>query len=534
MEMYPKLVKSGLVCAACLGSLPCFGAVCAAPPILGAKLHTHADAATYTELGNWFGDHNQYDCAVDAFRSALQFEPGSAELYYLVGLSLYSSGNAQDAVTALEKSVFLLPEVLKPRLILASAFEQLQRRDEAMIEWQAALRIDHRSKEAIDGMSKALMATGDYPSAIGLLRSAPHDESLTLDLAEAYGRSGDLADAEKTLTQALRLNPSSLRLTNALTIIMVNQTRFEDALHLAEKSFRLHPNNIDAERLYLRVLVLNNDSTRARPLARKLLTAAPHDFDFLYMSGILENQAAEYDAARGHLEQAVALNPNYYNARYNLGVALAELKDLSGAKDQLEKAIALGGNEPEIRFKLASVLRALGETQQAEEQLKLYQQQLQANSRRALAASKSAQAAKEQDPQKAAALYREAFDATPQDAALAFKLALALDHTGDTAAERTILEQAIQINPTMALAQNQLGYLLSRSGDSSSAEEHFRLAVKAAPGYTQAWISLAATLGMESRFPEAQEALASALRLDPQNAEALQLRKDLTAAQAQR
>jgi hypothetical protein len=39
---------------------------------------------------------------------------------------------------------------------------------------------------------------------------------------------------------------------------------------------------------------------------------------------------------------------------------------------------------------------------------------------------------------------------------------------------------------------------------------------------------------MESRLPEAQEALASALKLEPDNAQALQLRKDLTAAQAQR
>ena len=79
-----------------------------------------------------------------------------------------------------------------------------------------------------------------------------------------------------------------------------------------------------------------------------------------------------------------------------------------------------------------------------------------------------------------------------------------------------------------------MGYLLSRNGDVASAEEHFRLATRAAPGYIQAWISLAATLGMESRFPEAEEAVASALRLDPQNTEAIQLRKDLTAAQAQR
>ena len=109
---------------------------------------------------------------------------------------------------------------------------------------------------------------------------------------------------------------------------------------------------------------------------------------------------------------------------------------------------------------------------------------------------------------------------------------MALDRAGNTDDERTVLEQAVKIDPDFALAQNQLGYLASRGGDPASAEEHFRQAVRASPGYTQAWVSLAATLGMESRFPEAQEAVASALRLDPNNAEAKQLRKDLTAAQA--
>jgi Tfp pilus assembly protein PilF len=96
------------------------------------------------------------------------------------------------------------------------------------------------------------------------------------------------------------------------------------------------------------------------------------------------------------------------------------------------------------------------------------------------------------------------------------------------------LEQAIKTDPGFALAQNQLGYLDSKDGDSASAEEHFRAAVKAAPAYTQAWISLAATLGMESRYSEAQQALSSALKLEPENADALQLRKDLDAAQQPR
>jgi tetratricopeptide (TPR) repeat protein len=534
-SMHPTFAKAVLVLAGILAGTPGIQA-CTGPAALEAKLRLQPDADTYTDLGDWFGDHKQLDCALDAFQNALKLEPGSAKLYYLVGLTLYASERPQEALKPLGQSIYLMPEVLKPHLLLASALDQLQRHQEALSEWQAALRIDHLSAEALDGISKSLMAVGDYSSAIEALRDAPRNENLTLDLALAYGKANALDKASEVLTKSLRTNPSSLPLIAALVTVLVRQVHYQEAVHLAEKSARLHPGNLEAQRLYLRVLVLNGDSAQARPLAHKLLAAHPHDFDFLYLSGILENQAGQYAAGRGHLEQAVALDPSHYNAHYNLGLSLLELKEYAEAREQLGKALELGGTEPEIRFKYATALRDLGETELAKQQLELYQKQLETNQRHALAASKTAQGDKELatgDPQKAVADYREAADAKPDDAQIAYKLALALDRTGDTTAEHAALEQAVKIDPGFALAQNQLGYLASRGGDSTSAEEHFRLAVRAAPGYTQAWISLAATLGMQSRFTEAQEALASALKLEPGNTEALQLRKDLSAAQEQ-
>jgi tetratricopeptide (TPR) repeat protein len=535
-SMHPTFPKAVLILAAILAATPGLHA-CTGPPALEAKLRANPDADTYTELGDWFGDRKQYPCALEAFQKALQLEPGSAKLYYLVGLTIYASGHPEDAIKPLGQSIYLMPEVLKPRLLMASALEQVQRPQEARLEWEAALRIDHLSIEALDGMGKSLMAQGDYPAAIELLKDAPHNETLTLDLALAYGKTRMLDKAVEVLTQALKRNPSSMPLTAALVTVYVNQVHYESAVNLAAKSAHARPGNFEAQKLYLRVLVLDGDFVPARPLARKLLAAHPHDFDCLYLSGILENQGGEFAAARTHLEAAIDLDPNYYNAHYNLGLVLAELKDFPAAKEHLEKAIELGATEPQVHFKLSTVLRALGKNEQAQQQLILYQQLNQAKINRTLAASKSAEAAKEQaagNLQKAAALYREASDATPDDLALAFKLALALESTGDTANERTVLERVIKVDPTFALAQNQLGYLDTKTGDSAAAEEHFRLAVEAAPGYTQAWISLAATLGMENRFPEAQEAVASALKLEPNNSAALQLRKDLTAAQEQR
>ncbi|MGC1911764.1 MAG: tetratricopeptide repeat protein, partial [Candidatus Acidiferrales bacterium] len=125
--------------------------------------------------------------------------------------------------------------------------------------------------------------------------------------------------------------------------------------------------------------------------------------------------------------------------------------------------------------------------------------------------------------QQAIALYKEALLSAPRDASLAYKLAMACEKAGDASSERAALQQAIQIDPNMAPAQNQLGYLDYHAGDTTSAEQHFRSAVRAAPGYAKAWVNLAATLYLESKYPEAREAVERALLLDPGNLQAQQL-----------
>ena len=464
LAIYPALAKNGLMVAACIGAAAGAGADCTAPAAIEARLHAHAGAEDYGNLGAWFAQERQYSCAAEAFRSALKIKPDS--------------------------------------------------------------------RSALDGLAKSLNANGDYTSVISLLRPVHLDEPLTLDLALAYAKTDRLDDASEILTRALETTPSSLPLTNALVTVEVNQGRLEEAAKLAGKFAQQHPSNLGAQKLYLRALVLNDETALARPMGIKLLARAPHDFEVLYQNGILEREAHEYAAARGHLEQAVALDPSQPGPHFNLGLVLAKVQDAAGAKQQLQEAIALGDTNPQVHFALGGVLHTLGDPQAAEE-FKLYQQALQANDLHQIATERSAQAAAELakgDTKNAVALYREAVEASPQDAVLRYQLALALDRMGDTAAEDTALEQAVKIDPTLALAQNQLGYLASQTGDSPSAERYYRLAVEAAPEYTNAWVNLAATLGMEDRFPEALQAVDKALQLDPHNTSAQQLRQALTSA----
>ena len=91
--------------------------------------------------------------------------------------------------------------------------------------------------------------------------------------------------------------------------LLVDESHYEAATTLAEKIARTKPSDLEAQRIYFRTLVITGDNDRAAALGRKLLALAPHDADLLNMNGLLEKKAGDYQAARKHLEEAVALKP---------------------------------------------------------------------------------------------------------------------------------------------------------------------------------------------------------------------------------
>src|SRR5215469_9598241 len=176
-------------------------AACVGPAALEAKLRAHPDAEGFTALGEWFAAQRQYRCAVASYRSALTHTPNSAHLLELLGSSLDSSGDAAGAIDPLRQSIALNPKMVGPHLKLAAALEQIGKREDAKTEWQSALRIDPKSIEALDGLSRDLIAEGNYRGVVDLLGRAPDNERLALDLAQAYGLAGMLTEASDTVTK---------------------------------------------------------------------------------------------------------------------------------------------------------------------------------------------------------------------------------------------------------------------------------------------------------------------------------------------
>jgi len=514
--------------------------VCTPPRSMAVRLRASPDAAVYAELGQWYADRKQFSCAADAFRRASVLQPASARDLYLLGLSLYSEGKFSEAVEPLEDSLRLEPHASQSHATLAAAMEGSGNPRGAELQWRLALADDPTSTPALDGLSRELLGDRNYGAVIALLeplRSSPvFTDSLAVNLSVAYTRSGLPENAAELLRRQLQAHPASLAVCEALSGVLILQSRFQDALAVLSPFARQNPGYRPVQVLYLQALVLAHDPS-AETVARRLLATWPRDWELLYFTGILYQQNDANGIAEGYLRRSIAEKPDSADTHYRLGEILVAAGSYAAAKREFERAIALGLDSPDVHVALSTALRGLGDDAGAQQQAQIYQQLLHAQAARAQAADKAQQGDQAQTTgnlQQTVEDYREALALDPQEPVLAYKLAMALDKSGDRAGERAALQQALRLDPHMALAQNQLGYIDASEGNTDAAISEFQLAVQADPGFTKAWLNLAASLCLQSKWPEARQALHHLLELEPENAGAKALLQKVDEMEAQR
>lgn len=530
---------------------------CVPPPEMKALELTANGNGT---LGNWFSAHGQNGCAMEAYRRGLALQPLSAPLHYSMGMALVAAHQEAPAVAELEAALKADPGFDRAYLVLGVLAHNRGDRDSALRYWQEALRLNPQSTVTLDWIAKTRIESGQYTAAADLVRTAPESEDLALDLLMADSKAKLYEEAISYGQRMLASHADWKRLRVALATVMVQRNRFEDGLQLLDAALRDEPQSLDLQLLRLRVLVLMNDTTRARPLADQLLAAHPQDFDLLYLSGLLRREDGDYAGALPLLEAAKAQRPEHFDVRFNLGIALAKMHRLPEARAELAKAASLPGSSPDVHFQLAGVERSQGETAAAGEEMKLYQQRLASQASHDELVSLSAQASQKLrtgDAAGAAALERQILSKYPDDAVHWYDLALALDAAQDLPLELDALQHAVHLRPDFAVALNQLGFLQARAGKKAEAEASLRAAVAAAPQYAEAqnnlgsllseagrdaeaetcfrsataanpravdaWINLAATLAARGQYGEARGAVKSALLVQPGNQDAERL-----------
>jgi Flp pilus assembly protein TadD len=161
-----------------------------------------------------------YPRAVAYFRAQTEAREDDAWAHYMLGLSLWKDGRADDAVPALERSVELNPQSLKGRINLSRVQNDRGEFQAALEAARAALEIDPESAAAWFLEGRSLRNLGDTDGAIRSLEASLAHDSENGFVYNLLGliriERGDVEAAVESMERAVDFEPDVAYVQNNL------------------------------------------------------------------------------------------------------------------------------------------------------------------------------------------------------------------------------------------------------------------------------------------------------------------------------
>ncbi|HXG22935.1 MAG TPA: tetratricopeptide repeat protein [Chthonomonadales bacterium] len=198
-----------------------------------------------------------------------------------------------------------------------------------------------------------------------------------------------------------------------------------------------------------------------------------------------EPQAPSPQTLIAALQQQVSFDPSDVRAHHALGEAYLAIGDYAQAESALRQALALAPQQPQVSLSLARALAKQGKEVEAKYQLE------------------------------------HIASAGSLDPRLLCQAGMLLLELSEPALGEKYLRQALKAAPKDAAPRLYWGHFCLLTEDESVAIKHFRKAAKLEPDLVPAWLALADAALKLGRLAEAEEAAREAVRLAPEQPEAL-------------
>jgi cellulose synthase operon protein C len=357
-----------------------------------------ASAKTYIEK-------KDNKAAIIQLKAALQKQPQSAEARFLLGETLFKSGDVAAAVVELEKAHDLkhpddevLPVLAKAlmasgqakkvtelysrvtltepkaaaelKAVVAAAFGAQGQVERSEAATNTALQLDPANPMARLLQARLTAGQGDIDKALVLVNSLLADDPQRREAHHLKGEllwigKRDLDGAAQSFRAALAVDPKYLPSHSALIAVLLQQrdtAAFRAQVAELKKALPNHPET----RFYETQLALaDKDLKRAREGAQQLLKVMPDNFRVLQLAGAIEFQAGALLLAENHLAKALQLSPNLPLARRLLaethlrsGQAVKALATLQPALEQAQPGAEVLALAAEAHLQLGDAAKA--------------------------------------------------------------------------------------------------------------------------------------------------------------------------------
>ncbi len=197
-----------------------------------AKANAREDAYRANNIGVALLEQFKHKEAADAFRRALQLEPGLALARINLGIALFNVPDLQAAQKELQAAAALAPSAPQPHYLLGLLAKTQNRTAEAIASFQKVLRIDPNDVGANVNLGQLYAQQRKYAEAIAVLRNAiaaePYNATALYNLGTALMRGGQKDEGQKVIAQFQELRQRGTGTT--LGTNYLEQGRYAEAI----------------------------------------------------------------------------------------------------------------------------------------------------------------------------------------------------------------------------------------------------------------------------------------------------------------
>jgi tetratricopeptide (TPR) repeat protein len=464
-------------------------------------------AAAYQRLASFHYQRERYDEAEKTLQEGIEATDRNIDVIYALARFYHSRGAQDRADQMIEEATQAQPDEVAPLLILSAYRGRNGDLEGALEAAERALTIDPthvparlRKAELLIDRSvlqgeREQLAQGRAIVTAVLAEDAnsPEGNFVAAKLALAEGKP---ADSVLALRRAIDVRSDWAQAHFLLATVLMAQGERQQARAEALRAIQIDAEFLDARRLIARIHASLGEHEQAIEEARRILRLRPEDREIrVLLAQSLVNQGKP-EEARVELE-AIPLSERSAEVHFALG-RIAMLQDKAElAREKLLAALEERPNHPEILESMLRLDAAAGRIGESLERLRKAQQAEPENSALVrlegialVVAGEGSQAetrlrrAIEMNPNDLAAYqalaryllgsgrraesiatYEQAVQSRPDSAPLRFTLGTLYEGENRRAEAIAEYEEAIRIDPTIAVAKNNLAYLLAEQGD---------------------------------------------------------------------
>ncbi len=246
----------------------------------------------------------EFEKAIAPLARHLQINPGDILIRKMLGSSYYFSKDFKNSVEILKPIETNLPDDAELAYFYGMSLIQLKRNQEAVPVFDRLAKVSQKKPDALVYAAQGFMILGDYNRAVSefgqVVILAPDTPKANYFIGQSYIRLNRLAEAEKSFSRELEINPSDAVSKYHLALTLIERKiETEKAVQLLEEAVGLQTEYADALYQLGKIYLEKGETKKAiEQLERAVSADAEKDYIHYQLSIAYRKASRKEDAER--------------------------------------------------------------------------------------------------------------------------------------------------------------------------------------------------------------------------------------------